>query len=449
MPLKQGKMPDRSVDEEEFEDSENVRDDLRRKQSQYGIAGFRPSPIPNQDDGDTTAGLSHDTKVRLAVRVSAASMPGAFSSDEVSPNVKPSQAQLEEISRLRAQQKRRQQSNGEADQADSTGMSVDDLVPITDLQERMSTFKDTTHDEIAEEEKTLSRQKKRFYMKVGGICAILIAAVVGSTLGAVFASQGGKQNGANATETNEPSSSLYVDGCLNSNDGLSSRFMAMRDLAISVLSGSKSGSVVDSFGSPSRAALCWVADADSYQIDVVQGEEYMFIERFAFGAVYYHFVGTTFQGDNGLSTSNWLSPIPVCQWDFLACGNRTDTTTVHSLLLKSLELKGSIPAELALLTKLTHIDLAYNSLSGSMPVGIWNMSQLEVLDVSVNTLTGSISSRLSQFTNLIRLHLDNNRFSGIFPDVVQLTNLVDMMIGRNPVQVIGFFNVLNFTQLGE
>lgn len=255
------------------------------------------------------------------------------------------------------------------------------------------------------------------------------------------------QTGATSTEPNEPSSSLYVDGCLSSNDGLSNRFMAMRDLAISAFP--SSASVVDSFGTPARAALCWVANLDSYQIEVVQSDEYIFIERFALGIIYYHFVGTASQVDNGLSTSNWLRPIPVCQWDFLLCGNATDNTTVHSLLLPSLQLKGSIPSELALLTKLTHIDLAYNNLSGSVPAEFWNMSQLEVLDVSVNTLTGSISRNLNRFTNLVRLHLDTNSFSGIFPDIVQLTSLVYLKIGRNSLTVTRFFDLLNFTELGE
>lgn len=184
MSSQQETMSARSVDEEAleeaFEEIERVRDDLRRKQSHYGTAGFRPGQTINPNGGDTTLGLSHDTKVRLAMSASTASMPGAFSNDEVSPrgsNLKPSQAQLEEISGLRERQKRRQQSNGESEQADSTEVPIDDLGPITDLQERMSAFKNTTHDEIAQEKETLATQKKRFYIKVGLISAISIVAI--------------------------------------------------------------------------------------------------------------------------------------------------------------------------------------------------------------------------------------------------------------------------------
>ena len=92
-----------------------------------------------------------------------------------------------------------------------------------------------------------------------------------------------------------------------------------------------------------------------------------------------------------------------------------------SLTTGSNELNGPIPTELAMLTKLSNLDLRANELTGPIPSELVGLGDsLEQLSLENNQLTGSILPELFEFfPNLQRLWLGHNLLSGTIPSTVQ------------------------------
>ncbi|KAG7992714.1 hypothetical protein I3843_02G140800 [Carya illinoinensis] len=98
-----------------------------------------------------------------------------------------------------------------------------------------------------------------------------------------------------------------------------------------------------------------------------------------------------------------------------------------ALSLQENKIFGSIPLELANLSKLVNLNLAFNLLSGIEAEEMGRLSRLEQLLVSHNVFTGAIPSKLSKLAHLGLLDLSHNRFSGEIPaslgNLVRLTSL--------------------------
>jgi len=91
------------------------------------------------------------------------------------------------------------------------------------------------------------------------------------------------------------------------------------------------------------------------------------------------------------------------------------------LRLNNNQLSGGIPLQLGNLGQLLWLDLTSNKLSGSIPPELGNLSQLDYLHLSGNQLSGSIPSQLGNFSKLQELWMSGNNLSGSIPS--QLGNL--------------------------
>ena len=78
-------------------------------------------------------------------------------------------------------------------------------------------------------------------------------------------------------------------------------------------------------------------------------------------------------------------------------------------------IQGSLPTQLAELTKLQRLDVSRNLITGVIPAQFRDLRTLEELDLGSNYLRGSIPAFLGDLSNLEELILSNNIFSGTIP----------------------------------
>ncbi|PNX77460.1 receptor protein kinase-like protein, partial [Trifolium pratense] len=108
---------------------------------------------------------------------------------------------------------------------------------------------------------------------------------------------------------------------------------------------------------------------------------------------------------------------------------------LESLTIRSISMGGTIPKEIGLLSKLTHLDLSDNYLVGEIPPSLGGLRQLKYLDISNNILRGSIPLELGFLKNLTALDLSYNRFKGEIPSSLgNLEKLVYLNISGNYIQ---------------
>ena len=111
------------------------------------------------------------------------------------------------------------------------------------------------------------------------------------------------------------------------------------------------------------------------------------------------------------------------------------TTIISGLRLGNMNLRGTIPNEIRLLSSLTRVDLSNNEIRGTIPGGLYEgCVRLRGLFLEHNMLTGSLSSSstkvegdegggggggagagIGNLIDLERLYLGNNRFGGTIP----------------------------------
>ena len=129
-------------------------------------------------------------------------------------------------------------------------------------------------------------------------------------------------------------------------------------------------------------------------------------------------------GAQWTTQTNWLSDAPLDDW----YGVTTDGSgRVSALALGGNALRGSLPAEVGILTGLEELSLAYNALTGPLPRAVWSLTNLRELHVQGNGLTGSLDGDVATPRNLRELNLGGNALSGpLPPEVGTLTSLREL-----------------------
>jgi hypothetical protein len=126
---------------------------------------------------------------------------------------------------------------------------------------------------------------------------------------------------------------------------------------------------------------------------------------------------------------NWGSlNVNECEWEGVTCtnGKVTDLDKFDN------NLKGTIPADIGLLTELVHLDLGNNTLSGPLPSTLGSLSKLTGLKLWTNELTGTIPTEFGKLTNTVLIGLDSNLLTGTIPtELGRLTNIVDLWLYGN------------------
>jgi len=100
-----------------------------------------------------------------------------------------------------------------------------------------------------------------------------------------------------------------------------------------------------------------------------------------------------------------------CLWRGVSC----NITAVESLVVNNIDLEGTIPSSLGILTQLTRLDLSYNKLAGTIPTSLGLLSNMQWLNVGNNHLTSSIPSSLGYLTNMNTISLFYNSLTSSIP----------------------------------
>ncbi|XP_043705580.1 probable leucine-rich repeat receptor-like protein kinase At1g35710 [Telopea speciosissima] len=95
---------------------------------------------------------------------------------------------------------------------------------------------------------------------------------------------------------------------------------------------------------------------------------------------------------------------------------------------------GTIPDDIGMLSKLTHLSLARNSINGSIPREIGNLENLNQLDLSDNMIDGLIPREIGNLKNLNQLDLSFNAINGSIPrEIENLKNLNQLYLFHNNI----------------
>ncbi|RXH84055.1 hypothetical protein DVH24_026954 [Malus domestica] len=127
----------------------------------------------------------------------------------------------------------------------------------------------------------------------------------------------------------------------------------------------------------------------------------------------------------------WTDPnAPEGSENGINCNCSSTVCHITGIILKTQDLKGTLPPELGNLTYLQDIDLTRNYLSGTIPRE-WSSLPLVTISLVGNYLTGSIPKELGDITTLKSLDISFNNFSGPLPQELGSLANIERMILRN------------------
>ena len=177
-------------------------------------------------------------------------------------------------------------------------------------------------------------------------------------------------------------------------------------------------------------ALSWLVIHDANLIN--EEDEDGLIERYAIAILFFSSSAYSGYDPNAKDThefhefyesndllDTWLSNESVCDWQGINCGGSEkegQSSFVDYIELPGIDLEGTIPTELALLTHLTNLWLSSNNLVGTIPsVVLTKLTDLTGIWLDINTLTGTLSPQVSSLSNLETLDIANNHLEGTIP----------------------------------
>ena len=127
-------------------------------------------------------------------------------------------------------------------------------------------------------------------------------------------------------------------------------------------------------------------------------------------------------------SAGWLQTNSPCSWYGVFCSQGS----VQWLWLHHNQLTGTLPSQLANLTKLERLLLHVNSLGDAIPPALGNLTNLQEIFLHTNQLNGTIPAELGHLVNLETLRLEGNQLSGsIPPELGNLSKLRDFWLAAN------------------
>ncbi|XP_028550366.1 probable leucine-rich repeat receptor-like serine/threonine-protein kinase At3g14840 isoform X4 [Dendrobium catenatum] len=131
---------------------------------------------------------------------------------------------------------------------------------------------------------------------------------------------------------------------------------------------------------------------------------------------------------------SWVTPNALVGFEnSVWCNNCSDDGSVchvTSIVLKSQNLVGRLPPEMAKLPFLQEIDLTRNYIYGSIPKE-WAVLPLVNFSLLGNRISGQIPSWIGNFTNLRNLVLEENQLMGSLPEQLGHLNSLELFLIRS------------------
>lgn len=186
---------------------------------------------------------------------------------------------------------------------------------------------------------------------------------------------------------------------------------------------------------PQYKASLWFADFDPLNMELQNTE--VVRNRYALAVLYF-----AFDGPHWSYNINWMTSYDAsCEWNDIwesssgppvIVGAVCTGESIHRILLPSMNLKGSIPPEISLLSGLTVLDLYGNDIIGTIPSSIAKLPLLTDLILHDNSLTGTFPSWIASMVNLQHIDLARNSFHGEIPSILgQLPQLASFSLENN------------------
>lgn len=184
-------------------------------------------------------------------------------------------------------------------------------------------------------------------------------------------------------------------------------------------------------GTPQYRAIEFIANQDALFMDVPDPDTSMddafeFLQRYAVSVFYY-----------ALGVTNLVSSASTCEWyrSFHNVGGHNTNIgvlcdgdgRVRHIITQYLNLQGSLPEELGILTRLeTLVIPGNNNVYGTIPHALHMLTELEMLDLASNNLSGEIPQWIGELTKLNYLSLRDNKLEGTLP--LSMANLTDLSL---------------------
>ena len=122
------------------------------------------------------------------------------------------------------------------------------------------------------------------------------------------------------------------------------------------------------------------------------------------------------QGLAGWSCSAGQPSPGVCSGSAPNWGDVTCSAgVVTGVLLGGLNLVGTIPVQVGLLTALSRLELQSNGIAGSIPTSVGRAVSLTYLNIAGNSLVGAVPDAFGALSSLQYLNLGSNSLSGLLP----------------------------------
>lgn len=133
-------------------------------------------------------------------------------------------------------------------------------------------------------------------------------------------------------------------------------------------------------------------------------------------------------GYKWITKTNWNTQKPICKWYKVG----VLSSHVHSLVMSSNGMEGSLPSSIQYLSHLRMIELATMPLlTGYLPKELCSLIYLKRLCICRCNLIGSIPMEIGLLINLEELQLFGNNFTGIIPITLgNLSNLKLLSLGE-------------------
>lgn len=103
------------------------------------------------------------------------------------------------------------------------------------------------------------------------------------------------------------------------------------------------------------------------------------------------------------------------------CDGAVDS--VISFAMRNLNVSGTLPSQIGLLTALTSFAVAFCDVHGTVPSQLGELTNLQALRLFENALSGTLPAEMAKMTSLRDLYIDQNAFSGdlsVLPDELAL-----------------------------
>ena len=156
--------------------------------------------------------------------------------------------------------------------------------------------------------------------------------------------------------------------------------------------------------------------------------------------------GHALQSNGWLKNTHWGSDKTVCDWHGITCSDGR----VAEISLEHNNLKGTLPAEIGMLSELRVLNLnggrppTYGSGgaaicfgndlgNSSIPSSLYTLTKLQSINLEYTCTGGTLSTDIGNLRNMVNLSLHGNYIHGTIPQALdQLSDLMTFKLGRNP-----------------